>query len=106
MGLRRVIWAPRISEASAEIATIVGLCLMPDFQRSCNRSEEASPSQSTTSRSVLTPVNMPRALEELKQRFVQTEKSRSSPSIVENTAGSREINKHSKAPSGVILVFR
>jgi hypothetical protein len=49
---------------------------------------------------------MPRAFEELKQRFVQTEKSRSSPSIVENTAGSREMNKHSKAISGVILVFR
>ena len=102
MGLRRVTWAPRISESSAEIATIVGLCLMPDFQMSCNRSEEASPSQSIRSRSVLPSANMPRALEELKQRFVQTEKSRSNPSIVENTAGSREMNKHSKAISSVV----
>ena len=102
MGLRRVTWAPRISECSAEIAMIVGLCFMRDFQMSCNRSEEASPSQSITSRSVLPLANMPSAWEEFKQRFVRTDKSRSSPSIGENTAGSLQMNKHSKAISGVI----
>ncbi len=106
MGLRRVTWAPRISEASAEIATMVGLCLMRDFQMSRNRSEEASPSQSITSRSVLPTANMPRAWEDLRQRFVLIDNSRRSPLTVEKTAGSREMNKHSKALSGVISVFR
>src|SRR5579864_3058982 len=83
------------------MATIVGFFHMPAFQIVCRNSEDSSPIQSITTRSVLPLVISANALEELRQRFVEIESWLSKRSITLNTPGSRETNKHSNAMSDV-----
>src|SRR5580700_7075919 len=106
MGFCRTTWAPGMRQSRAEIATIVGFRVFPNFQISCTSFEEASPSQSITIRSALPFPNRLRALEELKQTLEWIERSRSIRSMVLNTPGLLEISKHSNAMSGVISASR
>src|ERR1035438_4946697 len=98
-------WTPGMAQSVAETARIVGFCPIRDSQICCISSDESSLSKSITMRSVLPSANRLATLEGVKQTFVRIEKSCSMRSMVQNTAGSWESNKHSNAISGVIFRF-
>src|SRR6202042_1734143 len=91
--------------SSRESAMIVGFCFRGDSQIFCNSSEEASPSQSITTKSAVPCFNMSTAFEELRQTLVLTERSRSTRLMLHSTSGFPDTSKPSNAMSGVIIKF-
>src|SRR5256885_17139747 len=98
-------WTPGTGLSRSETATTVGFFHLPHCQISRNSSEEASPSQSITTRAVLPPVSSLKALDELRQRLVQIYRFRGIRLMVLNTCVFRQKTKNSNARPALISVL-